>query len=49
LFFEQLSGESEILDGFNNATPIGDFARHELVYTTVLDGYQNILSADLRG
>ncbi len=30
LFFEEFSGKSEILDGFNNATPVGDFAWHGL-------------------
>ncbi len=35
LFFEEFSGKSEILDGFNNATPVGDFAWHVSVYTTV--------------
>jgi len=34
LFFEEFSGESEMLYGFNDATPVGNFARHELVYTT---------------
>ena len=34
LFFEEFSSESEILDGLNNATPVGDFARHAVVYTT---------------
>jgi hypothetical protein len=34
LFFKEFSGKSEILDGFNNATPVGDFARHVTVYTT---------------
>ena len=28
LFFEEFSGKSEILDGFNDATPVGDFAWH---------------------
>src|SRR5262249_47673759 len=35
LFFEEFSGKSEILDGFNNATPIGNFAWHLVVYTSV--------------
>src|SRR6185503_17341886 len=30
LFLEEFSSKSEILDGFNNATPIGNFARHVL-------------------
>jgi hypothetical protein len=31
LFFEEFGGKSEILDGFNYATPVGDFARHVVV------------------
>jgi hypothetical protein len=36
LFFEEFSGKSEMLDGFNNATPVGNFAWHVIVYTTHL-------------
>jgi hypothetical protein len=35
LFLEEFSSKSEILNGFNNATPIGNFARHGFVYTTL--------------
>ncbi len=36
LFFEKFSGKRELLDGFNNASTVGDFAWHDFVYTTVL-------------
>src|SRR6185295_4918982 len=36
LFLEKFSGKSKMLDGFNNATPIGNFAWHVIVYTTVV-------------
>ena len=42
-FFEEFSGKSEILDGFNDATPVGDFARHVVVYTTGASSKPRIL------
>ena len=35
LFFEKFGGKRELLDGFNNASTVGDFAWHDFVYTTV--------------
>ena len=32
LFFEKFGSERKLLDGFNDATPIGDFAWHRFVY-----------------
>ena len=34
LFFEEFGSECEILNGFDNAIPIGDFAWHIDGYTT---------------
>jgi hypothetical protein len=34
LFFEEFGSESEILNGFDNAIPIGYFAWHPDPYTT---------------